>query len=159
MTDKNATPDVPAASLTIRLLTAADILDADDYKYEDVQCPEWKGVVRIRNLTGEGRGVFVSAMSDDKRARDDWGKACQAAAAAQQPLPPRPPAFDAETTLVCMTAVDDTGSPIFSKDHLERLKQKSAAPLQRLAQVAQKLSGLMAEQQETAVKNSEATPS
>jgi hypothetical protein len=157
MTDKtNAT----AAPLAVKLLTAADILSADDFKFEDVQCPEWGGVVRIRNLTGEGRGVFISRNMEGKRAMLEWAQACKEAKDAGQPEPPKPAVeTDSEVALVAMAACDAEGGPIFSAQNVAKLKQKSAVPLARCSEVAQRLSGLMPEQQAAAAINSEATPS
>lgn len=160
MTSK-AQEDQPVAQpLAIKLLTAAQILGADDYQFRDVPCPEWGGTVRIRNLTGAGRGIFIKRNMAARSAQQDYDKACAAAKAAGQPQPPDTTIdFEAEAVLVAMTAVDDTGSPIFTEKQVEALKLKSAAPLTRCADAAQDLAGMTAAAQEKAVKNSEATPS
>lgn len=140
-------------NMAIKLLTAADILSANDFKYEDVKCDEWGGTVRMRNLTAEARGQFIQRSMDIKREDDEYRAALEEAKKNDKPAPPRPENFDVEACLVVMSACDETGAPLFTNANLAALMRKSAAPIGRCASVAQRLSGLMPEAEDKAVKD------
>ena len=46
------------------LLTAADILGAEDLGHKDIEVPEWKGTVRIRALSAEQGLKFQEILED-----------------------------------------------------------------------------------------------
>lgn len=105
-------------------LTREAILQADDLPMEDVEVPEWGGTVRVRGLTGSERDAFESEIVQLK------GK--KASINMQN--------FRAK--LVVRSVVDENGKPLFSHQDVRLLGQKSAAALQRVFEVAQRLSGL-----------------
>lgn len=133
----------------MKLLSRAEILGANDVTTEDVKVPEWANgdpdaVVRIRNLTAAGRGRFIQRSIAAKQAAEgDKVKGD----------------FEVEVLLVAMTAVDEKNEAIFTEEDIRDLGGKSAAPIGRLANAAQRLSGLMPEAQEDAAKKSATTPS
>ena len=47
-----------------KYLTAETILNAEDFRYEDVECPEWGGTVRVRSLSGGQRSVITQRVQD-----------------------------------------------------------------------------------------------
>lgn len=143
----------------MKLLNRAQVLGAKDQKYEDVATPEWapEGTpeaelsqfgVRIRNLTASMRGVFIQRSITAKQA------ATAAAEAAGKTEEEKKAAaeFEVEALLVTMTAVDDKFIPVFTMDDLKALGEKSAAPVSRCAEVAQRLSGLFGGAEKKAVK-------
>lgn len=114
-----------------KYLTAETILNAEDFRYEDVECPEWGGTVRVRSLSGGQRSVIT------QRAQD---KATE----------------DLEELLVVMGCVDETGNRIFTNKDIDKLKKKSNTPISRISKKIMKLSGIgnAGEMVEDAKKNS-----
>ena len=107
----------------MKVLGRDEILTADDLPTRLVDCPEWGGAVRLRCLTGAERdaweGLWYSRKQKDK--------------------------FDARNlraSLVAACAVDDEGELLFAPADIEALGAKCAAPLDRLFETAQNLSGL-----------------
>lgn len=102
------------------MLTKAQILAADDMKRVSVQVPEWGGDVLVRPLTGCERDAIETRIVEDRKA----GK---------------PVAFRA--TLVAMSTCDEGGNLLFEESDIEALGVKSSAPLDRIYDVASRLSG------------------
>ena len=105
-------------------LTRDAILKVDDLPFEDVEVSEWGGTVRVRGLTGAERDAFEAEMVElrGKKARFNMQN------------------FRAK--LVVRSVVDRQGERLFSHQDAEPLGKKSAAALQRVFEVAQRLSGL-----------------
>lgn len=123
------------------LLTREAILNAADLVTEDVEVPEWGGTVRVRGLTGSERDAFEQSIME-QRGRD-------------VALNLR----NIRAKLVALSVVDEQGKRVFSDDDVKALGQKSAVALQRVFEVAQRLSGLRSEDVEELAKNSESAPS
>lgn len=127
-----------------KILSKSDILAAQDLQTQEVSVPEWGGSVRVRSLTGTERDVFETALVkvvDGKRIPD---------------------MDNLRAKLLAATLVDENGTPLFSiadVGDLGCLGSKSAAALDRIFGVAQRLNGMAAESVEAAVKNSEPGPS
>jgi hypothetical protein len=107
-------------------LSAEQILGADDLAYEDVPVPEWNGTVRVRELPGTERdrfeAQFVGKDGASVRAEGLEGFRARLAAAA---------------------IVDENGKQLFrSAAEVKRLGEKSAAALQRVCDVATRLSAM-----------------
>lgn len=132
----------------MKLLNRTQILSAQDIVTRDVLTPEWAPPqvldadgttlrditeeeraeygVRIRNLSGEGRGAFIQHSLEVKKKEDNKERVD----------------FEIEMLLISMTAVDDGNKLIFTLDDLKELSKRSAVVIGRLAAVAQELSGL-----------------
>jgi hypothetical protein len=123
------------------LLSRAAILDADDMEYEDMDVPEWGGTVRVRALTGTERDAFESSMYQQR------GKNMVRNAA------------NIRAKLVARSVVDDEGERIFSDQDVSALGKKSAAALDRIFEVAAKLSRINEDDVEEMGKPSEDDPS
>jgi hypothetical protein len=119
------------------LLTREAILNAPDIQVEDVDVPEWGGKVRVRGLTGAERDAFEQSIME-QRGRD-------------MSLNLR----NIRAKLVALSVVDEQNNRIFSDADVKALGQKSAVALQRVFEVAQRLSGLRNEDVEELAKNSE----
>ena len=121
------------------LLDREGILKADDLPSEDVEVPEWGGVVRVRTMTGAERDEFEATVyspdADGKKIKVDRSN------------------FRAK--LLCGCIVDDDGNRMFSLQDITVLGAKSAKALQRVFDVAQALNGLSEEAQAEIEKNSE----
>lgn len=114
------------------LLTKKEIIGAADMPRQTVNVPEWGGDVSVRTLNGFERDQFeISNIGNlaNMRAR-----------------------------LVALTVVDEMGVRIFSDADVEHLGCKSSAALDRVFEVARKLSGMSKDAEKTAEKNSVKTP-
>jgi len=122
-------------------LSADAILAFDDTKIEDVDIPEWGGIIRLRSLSGRERDAFEASL----RVRD--GKHTVVALE------------NYRAKLVARSAINpDTGARVFTDEQIHLLGEKNAAVLQRLYDVATALSG-MEDAEEDLAGNSEADPS
>jgi hypothetical protein len=123
------------------LLNKADILAALDLPEEDLAVPEWGGTVRVRGLTGAERDAFESSVITGKgKDRDVNLKNLRA-------------------KLVAKSLVDESGKSLFGEADVAALGNKSAIALNRVFELAQKLSGLTSEDVEELSKNSEGAQS
>lgn len=122
-------------SETRKFLSREDILAIDDLPYEDVEVPEWGGVVRVRALTGAERDAYEASIVRRKGNKTE--------------LNPE----NMRAKLVALCVVDEQGNRLFTDKDIELLGRKSAAALDRVFEVAQRLSGLRPEDMEEIEKN------
>ena len=114
----------------LRMLSRDDILNADDRKTEVVPVPEWGGAVTVRSLTGLERDRYEGSMVSYRRNAKGV------------------PEIDAVETdnvrarLASMTIIDEAGGNLFTESDVLILGMKSAAALERVFKVAQRLSNL-----------------
>lgn len=112
---------------TSRVLTAEDVLNADDLVQERIDVPEWGGHFWVRGLTGIQRDDFDASMIETRgRKREVVLKNIRA-------------------SLVARTACTEDGTRIFTDSQVKALGEKSAAALDRVYDVAARLSGLREE--------------
>lgn len=120
------------------VLTRDQIFAADDRQIEFVKVPEWGGDdpeagVFVRGLSGADRDSFEMGMLESKR--DSKGRQ-------RQEVNLR----NLRAKLIVRCAVDSDNAaaaqPLFTLVDIEPLGRKSAAALQRVYAVAQRLSGL-----------------
>ena len=123
------------------LLTRDAILQAQDLPTERVSVPEWSGECLVRALTGAERDAFEQSIVEQR------GKST------------RMNLSNLRAKLVALTVVDEEGNRIFSDSDAKLLGKKSALALNRVFEVAQKLSGLTSEDVEELTKNSESDQS
>lgn len=117
------------------LLTRDAILQAQDLPTERVVVPEWNGEVLVRALTGAERDAFEQSIVEQR------GKST------------RMNLQNLRAKLVALTVVDEEGKRLFSDEDAKLLGQKSAAALNRIFEVAQRLSGLRPEDVEELAGN------
>lgn len=118
------------------LLTREEILKANDIKTESVSVPEWGGDVMVRGLTGAQRDDYEATLIRMKGTD------------AQMNL------RNARAKLVQRSCVDADGALLFNEDDVVALSRKSAAALERVFEVAQRLSGLSKSDIDDLTKNS-----
>jgi len=106
------------------LLSRDAILAADDREYEVVPCPEWGGEVRLRSLTGAERDAYEQSLVQTRGKSREMNLR------------------NARAKLVALCAVDESGNRLFSDQDVAALGRKNAKPLDRLFDVARRLSGL-----------------
>ena len=122
----------------MKLLNKAAILGAEDLTHEDVPVRAWGGSVRVRVMTGAERDEFRGAIATDD-GKVPMGKFTAA--------------------LLVATCIDENGARLFDIEDMEALKEKSAAALDVLADVAMRLNGLGGSAVSDAAKNSASTQS
>lgn len=101
-------------------LTKEQILKAEDLKTEIVEVEEWGGSVNVRTMTGTERDAFEQSIVEGK---DKTNLA------------------NIRARLCAVTIVDENGNRLFNDEDVVELGKKSAAALDRVATVAQKLNG------------------
>lgn len=118
------------------ILNRDSILNIDDLPRERVAVPEWGGgEVIVRALTAAERDTYNSTLFQVRprgRSRDP-----------EVVYNPQ----NATARLVALCVVDDEGNRLFKDTDLERLANKNARALERIAAVARRLSGLDEESQ------------
>lgn len=108
----------------LTLLSREAILGASDIKTEDVKVPEWGGVVRVKGLTAAQRDVFESEVVSMR------GKSVNINMAGIR------------AKIASMAIVDADGNRLFTEKDVAALGEKSGAALDRVFDVATRLSGI-----------------
>lgn len=117
------------------------ILNADDVTTELVPVPEWGGDVLVKGLSGTERDEYEASCTQIR------GKS-------------QVPVFtNIRAKLVARAIVDENGERVFTPQDVAALGKKNGAVLDRLFDVAAKLSGLSDDDVEELAKNSEAAQS
>lgn len=119
-------------------LSKADILAANDLPRRAVSVPEWGGDVYVRTMTGAERDEYETLVFTRQQAGGGMVKDLRGV----------------KSLLVVLTTVDDAGVRLFDKGDAEALSQKSAAAINRIADVALELAGYTAKDVEELAKNS-----
>lgn len=115
------------------MLTKEQILQTNDLPKELVKVPEWDGEVYVRTMTGAERDNFEQSLVISK------GKMNLA---------------NIRARLCALAICDENGNRLFTDSEIEQLGQKSAAALDRIFEVTQKLNGIGAKDIEELEKNS-----
>jgi len=119
------------------MLDKSSILECKDIQSKEVSVPEWNGSVMVYGLTcGEKDDFESSLITEDKKVSLEFPTA----------------------KLCCLCIRDKDGNRIFSNTDIISLSKKSSKAMQRVYQVAEKLSGLGKGDVEEMVKNSEKIP-
>lgn len=108
-----------------KFLNKAEILAQDDLKTEDIQIPEWGNAwVRVRTLNASERDHFEAStvVRNGKKMTTNLEH------------------IRARLCLLCL--VDENGERLFQEEDMFPLGGKSAAALDRIFTVAQRLNGL-----------------
>lgn len=109
------------------ILSKSDILAAVDAKIELVSVPEWGGEVYVRGMSGLERDAFETSIVQQR------GKSQQVN-------------LSNIRAKLCATSIcDESGKLLFTPGDVNELGKKSAIALQRVFEVAQKLSGIGAD--------------
>lgn len=134
------------------LLTRAQIVAAQDFRTEDIDVPEWGGVLRVRALSGRERSLLekMFGLGKDAAARPVAVNPSRAVA-------PEPTWTNWRSWLVANSAVDENMKPVFTPTDVDALGDRSAAPLDRIANVVLRISGISKEEQEEMGKDSAPT--
>lgn len=122
-----------------KYLNREEILKASDIGFKEIKVPEWGGVVRVKGLSGKERDAFETSISiqDGKNVRLNLQ--------------------NARAKLVALSVVDEENKLLFSSEDVKALGEKSAKALDRVYDVACRLSGLGDREIEGLLKNSALT--
>lgn len=125
------------------MLSREQIQNAQDFKKESVEVPEWGGTVYIRTMTaGHFDAYQIRAM--ESRGVDD----------ALNPQAIR----DARVILISYTLCDASGDLLFDDEEgIEILRQKDGLVIDRLSEKAMAINGLSEAAIEDAKKNLDST--
>jgi hypothetical protein len=135
------------------LLSHDQILEAQDLETEDVPVPEWGGEVRVKGLTGEERDSYEAACMTERPSYDGKGKQVRGRTELGRNL------SNVRAKLVARSIVDEQGERLFTDHEVAALGKKSAAALERVFDVAARLSRLSDEDVEDLAGNSGAAQS
>lgn len=130
------------SATSLRILSRQEVIDAQDFKFEDVPTPEW----------GEGTGVRIKSLS--ARERDSYEKSILIKRGSGRKQVQEVDMLNARAKLVVFTAIDETGTLIFTAADVLDLGKKNAAPISRLAEKAMELSGISDDDMEALEGNS-----
>lgn len=125
------------------LLSKEQITAADDRQWEDVDVPEWGGTVRVLGMSGTERNAYQSSL----------------VVLGPNGSVQRMNMADQLAKLVAKSVVGEDFERLFSDNEVKELGKKNGAVLERIGQVAQRLSGLRKEDVEAKAGNSDAAPS
>lgn len=116
--------------------TREQILNADDLKTEEIFIPEWNFTVIVKAMTGQERDAFEASIVELKGSTQSYK-------------------FEnIRAKLVAKTVINpETKEPMFSVGDIEALGKKSAAALDRIFSVSQKLSKITGADVEELAKN------
>jgi hypothetical protein len=113
-----------AVSETKKVLSAEDILAAQDREPVRVEVPEWGGVVLVKPMSAEEATIFTDLTGEDKKHSA------------------------VKVTALCV--VDEAGKPLFTEDQARKLRSKSLAAFMRIQRVILKINGMTDEDAKTA---------
>lgn len=125
------------------LLSKDQINAADDRNWEDVPVTEWGGEVRLLGLSGTERNAYQASL----------------VVLGPNGSVQRMNLADQTAKLLAKAIVDEDFKRLYTDKEVAKLGAKNGAVLQRLFEVAQRLSGLRKEDVEAKAGNSEAAPS
>ena len=108
------------------MLSKDSILNKDDLPRELVEVPEWSGSVYVRTLSGTERDKFESSMVTKSE---------------------KPNLENVRARFAVLTICDAEGKRLFTHADADKLGKKSAAALDRVFAVAQRLNGFSSSDQ------------
>ena len=114
------------------MLSREAILKTDDLPRELVQVPEWGGDVYVSTLNGTQRDAFEQSMQGKKNKLN---------------------LDNVRARFAVLTLVDDKGVRLFTDADAKVLGEKSAAALDRVFAVAQRLNGFSSQDAEDLAGN------
>ena len=122
------------------MLSRDAILAVVDLPREEVAVPEWGGSVIVQGLSAQQRDKVETTLRD---FRDGEVKMREKGLT------------DFRARIVALCVINEDGSRMFSDDDISALGKKSAIAVERVADVALRLSGMTNEAVESAEKNSD----
>ena len=106
------------------VLGREEILASRDLRDETIDVPEWGGKIRVRSLTGWERDQYETSITQQSGGNVTFNL------------------LNARAKMVALTVIDDDGDRVFSDEDTIELGKTSAVAVNRIFEVAQRLSGL-----------------
>jgi len=121
-------------------LSKEAILGADDAEFDEVDCPEWGGTVRIRSISGAQRDSFEAGIREGKGKDADVNLR------------------NLRAKLIVLCAVDENGRKLFTTTDIGDLGKKNAKPIDRLFDACRKIVGMSEDDVKVMTEDFEETP-
>jgi hypothetical protein len=109
-----------------KYLSKSDVLGKQDRVYEDVPVPEWDGVVRVQSLMGTEKDAFEASLTTIQQVGRRYIQ--------------RPYLVNVRAKFAAACMVDEDGKLLFDPADVLELGRKSGAALDRVLDVAKRLS-------------------
>lgn len=117
-------------------LNRDEILGAQDIETEEVPVPEWGGSVLVKALTGKESDAYQASCYQERPVLDARGRPVKGRTEMVRSL------ANVRAKLVVRCIVDEQGNRVFSDADANALGEKSTAALDRVFEVAARLSRL-----------------
>lgn len=111
------------------MLDKASILAAKDFRFEDVEVPEWGGTVRLRGLSASERDSFENEATKTGEL------------------------INIRSKFIATTLIDEKGNSLFTAKEAVKLGEKDAKVINNLFEIVRKLSGMADDDLEVAQGN------
>lgn len=124
-----------------KYLSGQQMLEANDVTFEEVEVPEWGGIVRIKVMSASELDGYEKSLVDLKSFKEQ-----------------KPNIANRRAKLLVRCLCDEEGRRLFNDAQTDDLGRKSGLILERLHKVAARLNKIDDESQEELKKNSAPTP-
>ena len=121
------------------ILNMKQILSADDLESQTMTIPEWGGEVIIRTMTEADRSKIEASVIQQNGSNQSVNMERY------------------KVKIVVASLVDEEGKRLFTQKSIDALRQKSARPINRIVNAAQKLNGISDDDVEELMGNSNET--
>ena len=121
------------------ILNIKQILSADDLESQTMTIPEWGGEVIIRTMTEADRSKIEASVIQQNGSNQSVNMERY------------------KVKIVVASLVDEEGKRLFTQKNIDALRQKSARPINRIVNAAQKLNGISDDDVEELMGNSNET--
>jgi len=136
MEDEKKTEEVEIVEAKVKILTKDEIFNVQDVVSELVEVPEWGGSVWVYGLTAKERDAFEETMITTGKGRNTKRNLANLRAR------------------LCARCIrNENGKRIFKGEDIEKLGEKSGKAINRVFEVAQRLSGMTDDDVEELVGN------
>ncbi len=108
----------------VKVLTAEDILAADDIKVEQLEVPEWGGVVYIKAMSAEAGAGLQDLTGEDRK--------------------------NSAPKIASLCLCDADGNLLFSERQVVALRKKSMSAFMRIQRAVMRINGIRDEDKGTA---------
>jgi len=122
------------------VLNRDDILTVKDISIEEIDVPEWGGSVYVKGMNGTERDTFEASIVQQRGKNASVNMA------------------NIRAKLAAQTICNENGERLFTDADIKALGKKSAAALQRVFDIAQKLSGISGDDVDELAQEMEENP-
>ena len=123
-----------------KILGKSDIFKASDIDKELVEVPEWGGSVYVKGMTGTERDAYEASILEQRGNKREVNME------------------NFRAKLIAFSVCDEKGKLLFSQKDVVYIGKKSAAALQRIYDVAQRLSAISKEDVKELTEEMEESP-